>query len=1031
MERRFHNNAQLKQEHQKFMFDYITLGHMEPAGNFDPKRTYFLPHHAVLKPNSTTTKLRVVFDGSCRTTNGLSLNDQLLVGPTIQRDLFDIILNFRKYKLGFTGDIEKMYRQILVDPDDQSLQRILWRRSNDEPIKEYNLKTVTYGTSAAPFLATRTLKQIANDNANAHPKASEAISQYFYVDDFMASATDEATAIQLKEEICALLFDAGLHLRKWSSNSATFLESIPSEDREVQSDTCIDSTCTVKTLGLLWDTSTDSFKYSVCLPSNQHTTKRSVLSDLARVFDPIGWLSPVVISMKIFMQKLWLRGIGWDEALPHDLYTQWVEYRESINRILQLHIPRWIRYSNEKLVQLHGFADSSELAYAATIYIRVHHENGQISTNLIAAKTRVAPVKQITLPRLELCGSHLMTKLMTKVQNALELSKAETFGWTDSTIVLAWLRDHPRRWKTFIANRTAEILKVVPSERWRHIPSQHNPADLATRGLCPQELLSNEIWWHGPGELKDIPETCHLVPPLEDDITQEERKSTVALASVTTEVSVIERYSCYTRLLRITSLLLRFVNNCKAKCINSKGNNQSITTSELRTAHDVLVRSAQAGSYTFELRTIGQGRQLPSSHKLAPLAPFIDEQGLLRVGDRVTNAKINYNQKHPFIMDKTHPLTKLIVRDYHIRYLHAGHRQLHYLLALKYWIPGVTYVIKQCIFKCTVCMRHRGISYQQQMGDIPKYRLDPGSPFLNTGIDFAGPIQVRSWKGRGSKLYKCWIALFICLTTKAIHIELVTELSTAAFIASLRRFTARRGKPLHIFSDNGTNFVGANQHLRELYQYINDSTTQETISRASAEQEIQWHFSPPAGPHFGGIWEAGVKSVKYHLKRTLADASVTYEELNTILCQIEGCLNSRPLCTKFEGDIDPLTPAHFLIMRPMTSLPDKNLLNLKENAVNRWQYLQKLTQHFWKRWSIEYVTQLQQRPKWSQRLRNLEINDVVIIKDDNLPPTQWSIGKISKVHPGSDGLVRVASVDTFKGTLKRPIVKLCPLFIDI
>ncbi|XP_036329713.1 uncharacterized protein LOC118741847 [Rhagoletis pomonella] len=773
MERRFHNNAQLKQEHQKFMFDYITLGHMEPAGNFDPKRTYFLPHHAVLKPNSTTTKLRVVFDGSCRTTNGLSLNDQLLVGPTIQRDLFDIILNFRKYKLGFTGDIEKMYRQILVDPDDQSLQRILWRRSNDEPIKEYNLKTVTYGTSAAPFLATRTLKQIANDNANADPKASEAISQYFYVDDFKASATDEATAIQLKEEICALLFDAGLHLRKWSSNSATFLESIPSEDREVQFDTCIDSTCTVKTLGLLWDTSTDSFKYSVCLPSNQHTTKRSVLSDLARIL--------------------------------------------------------------------------------------------------------------------------------------------------------------------------------------------------------PQELLSNEIWWHGPGELKDIPETCHLVPPLEDDITQEERKSTVALASVTTEVSVIERYSCYTRLLRITSLLLRFVNNCKAN--------------ELRTAHDVLVRSAQAGSYTFELRTIGQDRQLPSSHKLAPLAPFIDEQGLLRVGVRVTNAKINYNQKHPFIMDKTHPLTKLIVRGYHIRYLHAGHRQLHYLLALKYWIPGVTYVIKQCIFKCTVCMRHRGISYQQQMGDIPKYRLDPGSPFLNTGIDFAGPIQ---------------------------------RLSLHHYEDSLRRF-----------SDNGTNFVGANQHLRELYQYINDSTTQETISRASAEQEIQWHFSPPSGPHFGGIWEAGVKSVKYHLKRTLADASVTYEELNTIICQIEGCFNSRPLCTKFEGDIDPLTPAHFLIMRPMTSLPDKNLINLKENAVNRWQYLQKLTQHFWKRWSIEYVTQLQQRPKWSQRLRNLEINDVVIIKDDNLPPTQWSIGKISEVHPGSDGLVRVASVDTFKGTLKRPIVKLCPLFIDI
>ncbi|XP_017468483.1 PREDICTED: uncharacterized protein LOC108360631 [Rhagoletis zephyria] len=790
-----------------------------------------------------------------------------------------------------------MYRQVLIHPKDRSLQCILWRDAKDELPKEYNLKTVTYGTSAAPFLAIRTLHQVANDYDA--PLAAKAIKQHFYVDDFMACAINARLAIELKNELCTILSKGGFHLRKWASNSGTFMQSIETRDRELNSETIIDTSQAIKTLGLLWDTSRDCFKYSVNLPIIEQTvTKRAVLSDIAKIFDPIGWLSPVVNAMKIFMQKLWLRGLGWDDELPNDLYNKWTEYRQNINDIQKLRIPRWLEFADETSVELHGFADSSEQAYSAAIYMRIPYAKDAFRTNLIAAKTKVAPVKQVSLPRLELCAAHLMTKLMTKVRSALNLLDAAVVRWTDSTVVLAWLSDHPRRWKTFVANRTAQILEVIPAEQWRHISSQKNPADLATRGIRPNELINNQLWWHGPNELRQLVTTCDHTPSVPEDTDLEERKETMSHEATVEEIDIFDRYSSYTNLLRVTALLLRFTDNCKAMKSKLEMSKSFLTTNELLRAHNALVRKAQTASYAPEIRSLRQGKQLLVSHKLAMLSPFIDGNDVLRVGGRITNADVNYDQKHPIILNKDHQLTKLIINDYHVRNLHAGNRQLLYLLGIRYWIPRGTIAIKRCIYKCTVCMRQRGIPHQQQMGTIPRPRLNPGSAFLNTGVDFAGPIQIRSLKGRGSRLYKCWIALFVCLATKAVHIELVTEQSTAAFIAALRRFIARRGKPMHIYSDNGTNFVGADQQLREIHQLLHSPTTQDGITRELADQHIQWHFSPPSGPHFGGIWEAGVKSMKHHLKRTLADTSVTYEELQTVLCQIEFCLNSRPLCIK-------------------------------------------------------------------------------------------------------------------------------------
>jgi hypothetical protein len=281
-------------------------------------------------------------------------------------------------------------------------------------------------------------------------------------------------------------------------------------------------------------------------------------------------------------------------------------------------------------------------------------------------------------------------------------------------------------------------------------------------------------------------------------------------------------------------------------------------------------------------------------------------------------------------------------------------------------------------------------------------------------------------KGRNPKTFKAYICVFVCMTTKAVHLEAVSGLSTEDFIATFKRFTSRRGISSHMYSDCGTNFVGADKELKTM---VESTQHNELITNHLSKNGIVWHFNPPAAPHQGGLWEAAVKSAKQHLSKVVGNTSLTFEELQTLLCQIEACMNSRPLCsiTNDPTDFSVLTPGHFLIGKPLNSVPEPNLTDVKVNRLSRWQLTQQLLQHFWSRWSAEYVSSLQQRFKWKSKRENLAVNDLVLIKDEALPPTKWKLGRIVKVHPGADSLVRVATVKTAESEFKRPITKLCPI----
>ncbi|GFW79501.1 integrase catalytic domain-containing protein [Trichonephila clavipes] len=401
-----------------------------------------------------------------------------------------------------------------------------------------------------------------------------------------------------------------------------------------------------------------------------------------------------------------------------------------------------------------------------------------------------------------------------------------------------------------------------------------------------------------------------------------------------------------------------------------------------------------------EVSYLSAGKQLPSTNKLIPLTPFYDDAGIIRVGGRLKNSILADSQKHPILLPKTDHVVNLIISDYHLKLLHAGPQLLQAAPREKFWILSARDAVRRVVRRCISCFRNLPKFTEQIMGDLPESRVYPSSVFQRTGIDFASPFLIRSSKGRGSRNTKCYICVFVCLPTKAVHLEVVSDLTSKAFIACLKRFVARRGKPSEIFCDQGTNFYGASRDLRKEFLQL---MKEDAVHQFLVTDNITFHFNPPSAPHFGGIWEATVKSFKFHLNRVVGVTSLTFEELSTLSSQIEACLNSRLLCVLSSSLDDPcvLTPGHFLIGKALTAIPQPTVPDDLRHC-DRWRLLTRMTQHFWNRWSSEYLTMLQSRSKWRIVQKNLDIGDLVLIKHDNSPPLQWKLGKVTETFPGKD-----------------------------
>ncbi|KAJ8722107.1 hypothetical protein PYW08_004509 [Mythimna loreyi] len=1031
LERKFKKSPDLKKEYTKVINEYIEQGHMEKIPEKEKEIiSVYLPHHAVVRTDKETSRTRIVFDASCKGTNNISLNDELLVGPQLQDDLRNLLMKWRMKRVCFMADIKQMYRQILVTREDANFQRILWRPNESDDFDEYRLLRVTFGTASAPYLAVRTLHQTADDEGKEEPRAVQSIKSNFFMDDWLDGADDTESAISLAKTVTNILRRGGFQLTKWSSNDIHFLKSIDEERRSTNARIDMNLDGTIKALGIVWNLKTDTFQYNLTLsaPASEiYVTKRSILSDLQKIFDPLGWIAPSTVMAKLLLQKLWLERVTWDQIVNDALSEEWNKIRSDLVTVNDIQLNRWLgtTEANKINIQIHGFSDASTRAYAAAVYMRTE-TNDKVEINLIAAKTRVAPLKTISLPKLELCGALLLSKLMKQIGLAMKIPTSDMYAWTDSSIVIAWLSGDPNRWKTFVANRVIEIIENLHNNRWYHVQSSDNPADIASRGMLLSKLKKSDLWWKGPVWLSEKEIHISKQEVMTTDMEIKTKRVNTHLSTEEQEKSITTQFENMNSL----SELLMVVCYCK-RFLKYKDNvnvNKQITTQELEDALTICVKRVQEEEYIEEIQRLKMNKQVKGRSPLRSLAPYLDSKHILRVGGRLRHANLPGERKHPIILGNKNTLTPLIIADAHHKTLHGGVQLMLYYLRSKYWIIKAKSMAKKYVHKCIICARLSATSRAQIMGDLPEERVTPTRPFLNSGVDFAGPFQILLSKGRGNRTTKAYVSIFICMSTKAIHIELVSDLTSEAFIGAFRRFVARRGKCNHLWSDQGRNFVGADKELRDAWKEASLQFTGK-IAETLAREGTQWHFIPAYSPSFGGLWEAGVKSIKYHLKRIITN-HLTYEEMTTILCQVEACLNSRPLCPMNDTHPDntnPLTPGHFLIGEAPIVVPSPDMKDIRLSSLSRWQHTQKIVQDFWRRWQDEYLSRLQQRPKWHKKEEDFKIGDIVLIKTDNLPPGKWSLGRIVDKHPGPDGLTRVYSVKSGSSITKRTVTKLCPL----
>ena len=491
------------------------------------------------------------------------------------------------------------------------------------------------------------------------------------------------------------------------------------------------------------------------------------------------------------------------------------------------------------------------------------------------------------------------------------------------------------------------------------------------------------------------------------------------------EDDIINRFSTFSRAVRVIAFILRL-----SKKKENRPPSIDLSPEEIITSENCIIRYTQQIFYYREYECLTLKQPLNRKSSIISLAPFLDNDGLLRVRGRLDNSGLSFDEKHPLIIPEKSHLANLFIQHTHIILCHAEYNIMLRAIRQGFYITRLKNGIRKCIRMCKSCTIYKRKCQQQVMAALPAERVNFTLPFTYTGVDFAGPFSIKSSMLRNAKLLKGYASIFVCFATRAVHIEVCSDLSADAFLATFTRFTSRRGLPKTMYSDNGKNFVGASYKLLQEHHKFLKGVEQALVDKYALDG-FKWSFIPPYAPHMGGIWEAAVKSMKSHLKKLSTNISYTYEEFSTLLARIEAILNSRPLSTVSDNtsEILPLTPGHFLRGAPITAHPEgsENLHSENLSHLSRWKRL-KIIQHiFAQRWKSEYITELQRRYKWRSTRNNLKENDIVIIKEDHLPATEWRIGRIIEVTRGKDNNVRVAKIKTQHGIIDRPIVKLCIL----
>lgn len=1007
-------------------------------------QTWFLPHHAVFNEKKPG-KLRIVFD--CAAKYGDScLNDSVMQGPDLTNSLLGVLLRFRQGPIAVMSDIEAMFHQVVVTSSQRDALRFLWWPSgdvNNEPV-EFRMTVHLFGGTWSPSCCNFALRRTAEDNKDQFkPDVTQRVYRDFYVDDCLSSLEDEETAVMVVNDLSKLLEKGGFRLTKWASNSHSVLATIPEDERakEVKG---LDLDCEAlpgeRVLGVNWNMEEDMFVFKVKIP-DKPITRRGLLSAVSSVYDPMGLLAPVTLNGKRIIQDLTRDGLGWDEVLPDEYVARWKNWLDDLPQLSDFKMPRCFRErETTKPIrhELHHFSDASETAYGTVSYLLTYMGDGKIQSSMILAKSRLAPLKTMTIPRLELTAAAMAVKIDGMLREELDIKIDQSSFWTDSTIVLGYITNTTKRFQTYVANRLTVIHNGSQKDQWRYVPSEQNPADDISRGLTASELVNSGRWLTGPSFLQNKtqwPNNPTLGGVRESDLEIKHNKPlNVFTNSVNVDETPVDRlikhYSSWYRLKRGVAWLLRakewlYLKACKGNSKPQTQMKQPLNASDLQHAEQAIIRHVQERHYGQQLKksmkeTPFDGKKVSKGGPLYGLRPVINENGLLCVGGRLGNATFSETQRHPVILPKQHHIVTLIIRECHETSAHVGREHVLSLVRQSYWIVSGRNAVKRVLKDCFICKRYFGRTATQRMADLPRCRVEGDSPpFTYTGVDFFGPVIVK--RGRSEvKRYGC---LFTCLTIRAVHLEISYSLDTDSFVNALHRFVSRRGKPREIWCDNGTNFVGAEKQLKHSLEEWN----QEQIHDNLLQKGIQWHFNPPKASHMGGVWERMIRTTRKILTPLLKDQTVDDEGLTTLFCMVESIINGRPLTVNSDdpGDLVALTPNDLLL--PGTPMLPQGIFEERDlYCRRRWRQIQYLANVFWRRWMKEYLPTLQVRSKWLESKRNLTEGDIVLLVEETAR-SSWPLARVLETYPGEDGHVRSAKVKTQFTTLVRPVTKMCLL----
>lgn len=1036
IEQKMQRDVNFSAAYSEVINGYIAKGYVRKVPpeeiNTTSDKKWYLPHFGVINPNKEKKKLRLVFDAAAKV-NGISLNDNLLKGPQCISSLPSTLYSFRTGRIAVCADICEMFHQILIQPTDRISQRFLWR-NGDLSISpnEYEMLVMTFGAACSPCSALHVMKSNAKEHTDCHPRAIEAICEHHYMDDFVDSFDSIEEAVEISKQVKEIHKNGGFDLRGFTSNSN---EVITSLDGASSSKIISANDSTEKVLGLYWDSATDTFMFKLkfnkvdqdVISGNKRPTKRQVLSIIMSTFDPLGFLNHYTVGGKLVLRHIWKCDVRWDEPIPDEINTSWEQWRKKLKDISNFRLPRfYFPLGNIKQVQLHIFVDASEEAFAAVAYWRFISTDGAIGVSFVCSKTKCAPLTKVSIPRLELQAAVLGTRIKVNVLHEHKTVPEMTFLWSDSKTVLKWISSSHRNYKPYVAHRIAEILESTEAVNWKWIATNDNVADDATRRYNKIDFCMSSRWLNGPKFLKqhenEWPSYAVADPPLEEK-DEEEIRPKFSLFIAKNNFINIERFSCYSRLKRSIAQMFRFINKCRKKCDDLE--RHGLTAHDLDNAEKVLCQQVQRESFSEDIKCIENRQPVPKANNLANLMPYIAEDGLLRVYGRIDAAScLPYSMRRPIILPKEHYFTKLIVMYYHREMKHQNHEATICKIREKFWIPQLRRLLRNIVSNCFMCRRNNATPAAPIMGPLPIDRLEPYiAPFKYTGLDYFGPLNVTI----GRRTEKRWVALFTCLTIRAIHLEVAHDLSTDSCIIAMKNFINRRGVPVRIRSDNGKNFVGANEEAKRFEEVFEAERIQSELSTRG----VEWVFNCPANPSEGGVWERMVQCVKRVLRQTMKDVSPKEHVLQSLLIEAENIVNSRPLTHLpiSPHEEEPLTPNHFLLgspnaaLTPVISVPDDKLFSIKK----QWRVVKSLRDRFWKRWVLEYLPTLTRRVKWCEHTKPMKEGDVVFVCDPNLPRNQWRRGLVTGLHTGSDGIVRRADVKTASGVLQRAVSKLAVL----